>query len=193
MRLNSGLAAAVLVLFGLNTAQANIVPTFSLAGTNPVDNLNGTYTYRYDVQIDAVQAAQDGDFFTLFDIDGFVSATAIPGWTLSTPSVGPAPQDPFPFVLGITDTAVTNVSYERTGGTLNGPQVFSFDVISTIGLVGLTQYGAEAHLRTGGPFDNAGTTLGPRAIPEPSVMVMLGVVGLFGLGCRTIRRKRAAA
>jgi len=31
------------------------------------------------------------------------------------------------------------------------------------------------------------------AVPEPSVTVMLGVAGLLGLGCRTIRRKRATA
>lgn len=47
-------------------------------------------------------------------------------------------------------------------------------------------------LAAGGEVNFTGRTI-LTAVPEPSVTVMLGVAGLLGLGCRTIRRKRATA
>jgi len=147
---------------------------------NIVNNL-GTGSRTLDILVQATNFTAPVPF--AFVINSFSGTSFTPtGGTNSgslQTSVGNAEgQNPQPLV------AIANLSpsYDRTLlGTANGLaapysifQRFSFTIAP------------------GGVVNFTGRTI-LTAIPEPSVNLMLGVAGLLGLGCRTIRRKRTTA
>ena len=212
MHFKSSLRALMIALVSLAPAQANIVPTMFFAQPDPLGG--GLFRYTYFATIDPVQGMNTGDFLTLYDIAGFADAVTVnfvaapagggsvgaTGFSVSNQPTGINPPGP-PAVTPLLDTPLTNLTITRTGAPV-GPDSFAFffSFNSTVGQTALIPFAAQGTLQPtplGGaqPRSNDGTVLGPgvAAVPEPSVTVMLGVAGLLGLGCRTIRRRRSAA
>src|SRR4051812_14287663 len=90
--LRTSLALAVLGLAGLTTARADIVPT--LTSVAPLGG--GLFQYNYTANVSSAESMQTGDFLTLYDLSGLVSAAATPGFTLSIQNVGINPNNPAP-------------------------------------------------------------------------------------------------
>jgi hypothetical protein len=183
--------AGTVGLFGLSApaARANINTTASPTVT-PLGG--GLFEYDYPVGVDAVQRVVTGDFFTIYDFPGFVSATAPVDWAVSSALVGVTPGNQNP----IDNPALPNVTFTYTGlPTLPpGSDLGHFVVTSTVG---------------GGPlvfsqdnFSGRGTNAGNNlkkgntesievptaAVPEPISMALL-LPGLLPLGLAKMRRK----
>jgi hypothetical protein len=178
---------ATLILAG--TARASFILDFqSVTGTGP-------FSFLYNADFGSNGTAEElvvGDFTTVYDIVGFVSATAPAGFTMTTQLLGitPAAQSP-------TDSpTLMNVTFTYTGVTLTADHVFTgFTVVSTAGLTqaGSTS-GQDMDVRGGNLGDTTGTTV-PRAAvtgtPEPATMGLFGM-SLLLLGAMRLRPKNAA-
>jgi hypothetical protein len=175
---------AALMLAG--TARASFVLDFqSVTGGGPF-----SFTYNADFGSNSgTEELVAGDFTTLYDIVGFVSATAPTGFTMSSQLIGitPASQSP-------TDSAsLINVTFVYTGSTVATDHTFTnFIIVSTAGSTqrGVTS-GEDMDLKGGSLGDTTGTTV-PLAVqagvPEPATMGFVGL-SLFLLGAMRLRRK----
>jgi len=184
----------MLALVCLVPAQASVIPTLN-AGS-PTGPVAGAFTYSYTAEVSADQTMPTGGFLTLFDIPGLITGSVVApaGFSVATPNLGGIAPGPPP--QGIVDSpALPNVILTRTGAALPGGSTFGFSFQSTAPPGGFVFFNGQATTtQNGQPQANGGQVAGPggRAIPEPSVTVMLGVAGLLGLGLRSIRRRRAA-
>jgi len=181
----------MLALVCLVPAQASVIPTLN-AGS-PTGPVAGVFTYNYTGTVSTDQTLFNGGFLTLFDINGLVAGSVVaPGFAIATPLLGGIA--PGPPAQGIVDNpTLPNIILTRTGGTLGGGSTFAFSFQSTAPRGSIFFNGQAVTTANGAPQANGGQVAGPgTVIPEPSVTVMLGVVGLFGLGLRSIRRRRAA-
>src|SRR5687767_7829253 len=107
--LRSGAVAALLALplFGA-TAKANTI------NVEYVINVGGVYQYNANFENSELLA---GDYFEVVDFAGFLAATPVPGFAISTPGSGPAPSGP----IVNDDPTITNVVYTWIG--LDGTEV----------------------------------------------------------------------
>ena len=110
------------ILFSVSAAHANTItvsPTPVIAGVGP-------YNWFYGVTLEGDSQINTGDFFTIFDFEGYISGTqqtTAAGWTGTSSLIGTCPaQDPFPALCAVADDpAVPNLTWTRTGGVILGP------------------------------------------------------------------------
>ena len=174
----------VATLAGPQPAQASLIPFF-----DSVTPAGANFTWTYDVVLGMDQRATGGpaqtinpvptnaatgDFVTIHDFRGFVSGTcfAPSGWTCQTPTVGFTPSTQSP----ADDPTITNLTFTRTGDTINGP------------VADLGDFGAQSAYNGFilGPFTSRGTQMGgiadgtdidsigfvPTPVPEPATLLI---------------------
>jgi hypothetical protein len=178
-------SALVVVLFAVPSIDAAITPTLIAV----VPNIDGSFTYTYNVDIDEDQnAMNDGafpsgpttptgpgepgstfqDYFTIYDFAGLYadSWTQPEGWTFGVQFVGPTGSTVGPS----DDPGLLNIYWVRTGEDLAGPQdVGNFTVRSVFGLVVLDSYTSDATRNQGSNTGTAVANIGPVYVPATAV------------------------
>jgi hypothetical protein len=202
-----GIAAGLVLL--ANSAGAAIIVSLDSVGVDSP----GVFLWTYRATLQPDQAMLEGDFFTVYDVPSFISAsfstslspalvgrgytvdTALlganaPGTTLG--DVGTGPQQDDDGILNITVTL-------DTGGAVNpaddapGPVTLGNLFVKSTSdrdLAILTDYGAQNHLGLLGPIaSNVGEVLVPSPIPEPGSVTLM-MVGLLAVGALAFRRRQ---
>lgn len=191
--------AAAMFLGAAQDAKAVYSPTL----VNVVDNGDGTYTWNYNVNWSTLTPATSelttGDFFTLYDVNGYVagSATTTGGSDhafLSAQNIGinaPAQAPP-------DNPNVVNLTFQYTGsGTSEASKTFSGISFKSIVPGTVTQtlgwYSSQYLNLTTTPSSDIGESGRvnlPGVVPEPSsiALVGMGLAGLFGYGYRRRRQ-----
>ena len=189
---------ALLALGAANAAQADIIP--ALIGS-PVQ-VGSLFRYDYSATLAADQQLQTGNYFTIFDFNGFTGfGTVGAGFTASSSPTGMTPNDVLP-----TDSAsVPNATFIYNGPTLNNPpsggqgvatelgtfQIFSRFNVGTDFLSFVSRAVKNNGPAAGTTISNVGSVTGPGAVPEPSVWAML-LIGFGAIGYSARRRNAAA-
>jgi len=188
-------ALALTVLAG--QAQAGLLP---VTATAVADGSNTNYTYG--VVLTSNSTLKTGDFFTIYDFQGAVTASnAQPtGWTLSIQNTGTTPAGTTP-----TDNAsIPNLTWTYSGPTITGQVgLGNFSMESTISQTGTVSFAAQTHPTTGGVEGNITTTTAPTGanpngggggpgVPEPASLALVSIgLPLIGL-VRGLRRRPGA-
>jgi len=167
-------------------ANASIIVDFNgVTGTGPF-----TFNYSADVSLDEELAptinGPNGTFFTIYDIPGFLGASAPAGWFFSAQftgltATGTAPAD---------SPSIINVTFVYTGATAAGPfTVSGFQVLDSFNTTQVGTFTGQATKDTGpqnGTIDgNIGFTTVPGS-PEPASLILIG----SGLVALAFARKR---
>jgi hypothetical protein len=170
-------------------------------------SIPGETTYSYSASISGSEAMSPfppPDFFTIYDIQGLVSATAPAGFSVSISPLGLTPLGETP----ADDPTLLNVTYAKSGttGTL-GPATFGpFVIVSTIDTTVLDNFSGEASFASNGTISDGTSntivfpnkTTGTLDVPgeqavgvaEPGTMLLMAA-GLAGLVVRRRTRGRA--
>lgn len=194
--------AMVAILLALPAA-AKADPFGLVLNPNPPTAVEGGFKYEYTLLLSADERFTEGDFFTIFDFDGYVdqsigvAASILSDWSVSVQDFGPgAPTLPG---AGNPESNLTNLIFTYKGAEPTGGAAIesSFFATSTHGTVKFGQYSA-AHERNVGPTNgptewqpagSQGTLYVPA--PEPGSIVLIGTVAPLGL-YYLVRRRRAA-
>jgi len=169
-----------------SVGSASIIVTFD-------STVAGTWTWNVDVE--TASEVRTGDFFTIYDLQGFDGSSAHGepgGWTWSAQLIGITPNLVNPF----DDPGAFNVTWTYSGTTVVGPSdLGSFSIFSTAGGSRVDAYSASGHAPSDigdpGSQQNVGLTLVPGdAVPEPSSVILFGA-GLAALVVGARRRSRA--
>lgn len=190
---------ALLALGAANAAQADIIPTLTMGSPVMVGDM---YRYDYTATLAADQQLESGNFFTIYDFNGFTGfGTLGTGFAASSSLLGQTPDDVLP-----TDSAsIANATFIYTGPTLNNPpgdvqgvalELGTFQVFSSLDLgTKLLSFASRAIKNNGAAVNttvsNVGFVNGPGAVPEPSVWAML-LIGFGAIGYSARRRNAAA-
>jgi hypothetical protein len=189
------LVSAAALIAG-TAVKADIIPVFNAA----TPSANGC-EFSYNVEIPANSRVNTGDYFTIYDFNGYVAGSefAPADWDISVQFTG----IDVPSQAGITDSgSIENLTFTYVGAaTIFGP-------VSPVGGVGAFgaesimcevqssgQYAGSSHKQNPGhPDDNTlqgnqGFLVTPAAIPEASSLMLL-VPGLAPLGIMLRRRMR---
>jgi hypothetical protein len=175
-RIQTGVLAGLSVIAAAGSAQASFLPVFG--GTSPAGaNTNFNYDLVFSTSGGAapVERLETGDFLTIYDIPGFVSATAPVNFSLSVQNSGvngpgTAPND---------DAALPNVTFLYTGPTVGSDTVFpGARIVSSFGFVGSDNFTSRTHrFPDGTELGHIGLVAVP-AVPEPGALVFLGALPL---------------
>lgn len=195
-RMSFGVLLSAAALIAGSAVQADIIPVFNVA--TPLGG--GITEFSYSVEIPANTRVNTGDYFTIYDFNGYVAGSAFApvDWDIHIQATG----IDVPGQSGITDTSVENITFEYVGAaTIFGPVnpvggvgAFGANTTST-GIKGLGQYAGFSHKQNPGSPDNntdqgnQGFLVTPSAVPETSSLMLL-VPGLVPLGIMLRRRIR---
>ena len=196
---------ALFALGAAGAAQADIIPALTVSSPIQVGSL---YQYTYTATLAADQSLRTGNFFTIYDFQGFAGfGTVGAGFSGMTSLIGLTPSR----VLPTDSPTVLNATFTYNGPTLNQPtdgsqgvstELGSFQIFSRFNGLGLIDFAGQAFKNNGFAMgtliDNVGTTAGPLSgggsgsdVPEPSVWAML-IIG-FGVVGVSARRRRPVA
>ena len=175
-RVQTGLVAGISVLAAAGAAQASFLPFFD-GVTEPG---SPPFEFCYDLVFSTsggaapVERLETGDFLTIYDIPGFLSATAPVSFSLSTQNSGingpgTAPND---------DPALPNVTFTYTGAPLGSDTVFTgAEIASTFGFIGSDAFTSRTHaFPAGSELGHIGITF--VAVPEPGALTFLSALPL---------------
>jgi hypothetical protein len=204
----------VVGLFAAISARADVIPSLTsgptVSGSNFAYNYEALLTSGESLDPTAtngvtcpgpgatlVQCNPEGTFFTIYDIPGYVSASAPTNWTASTQLIGVTPST----INGsFDDPTLVNVTFTYTGpeviaGT-SGIAFTSFQIVSTDDALNLNGvYSAQATETSNGDTDQTDGTVtipgvgGVTTTPEPGTLVLFGS-GLLGIAGLIRRRAR---
>lgn len=186
MKLNSTLVLASLVMLVVGSAaRASLIPAFT--GTSP-SGANTSFNYNIDFGTigsgaTAEERLQEGNFITIYDIPGFVSATAGGGFSVSVQNTGVTAAGTLP----ADDPALPNITFRYVGPTVAADTIFpGFSIVSTFGDTSTDNFTSEV-IRNLGPtagsiVSQIGLTTVP--VPEPAAMGLLAAAGALALARR---------
>lgn len=209
--LMAGAAGAVALLAAMGgAARADILP--SANSPTAVLQPNGTFLYSYDVFVSAAQQVNNGDFFIIYDFNGFLGVTAQPANFLSNvENLSPAPiMTTSGSVTPNDNAAIPNVRFTYTGttpilggageggtGAPLGQTIGTFTLRSSFAPSNTIRafVGRGTDQQTGAKNANINNVTGPgtQPIPEPGEWAFAAVSGsgLLGLMARARRRAKA--
>ena len=182
-----------LALYGSASARADIIVS------NQSITPNGSnFTWTYDVNLTNDETIQNGNFFTIYDFNGYVPGSSFQpaGWVFSSANTGVTP----PRVTPKDNPSIPNLTWTYNGGSSIGPgpvDLGLFGADSTSGRSALGTFATEATKYAPGkpgngkPVDNVGSTGVPigtqNVIPEADSLLLL-LPGLIPLGILLRRR-----
>jgi hypothetical protein len=158
------------------------------------------FEFNYSLTLAQSEALRTGDFFTIYDFNGFAGFSS-PTFgtnrggllTGSSSLVGPNA----PGVIPAESVAIPNVTFTYSGPDLVGAGVTGFSALSTFGGTEMGSFTSQTTdvggTFTGQKIGSIGPVRRPAAsaqpIPEPSSVALagLGLLGAVGMVCR--RRK----
>ena len=196
----------ILALGAANAAQADIIPSLTVSSPIKVGSL---YQYTYTATLAADQALVSGNYFTIYDFQGFAGfGTLGAGFSAMTSLLGLTPVQ----VLPNDSPTVLNATFTYSGPTINQPsgnnqgvstELGSFQIFSRFNGLGFIDFASQATKNNGFSqgtlVSNVGLTAGPldgggsgSEVPEPNVWAML-IVGFGIVGVSARRRRNVAA
>jgi hypothetical protein len=164
----------------------------------------GLYTWSYDIVLEpgeglsstspaATGGDPSGDYFTIYDVAGFVGGVAVPSadWASSVQLTGVTPPGE-----SVSDNAsMENVTFFYIGSAEiigSGQAIGSFGFDSTYSETTAGVFTAETlNTAVGGADPTQGSVVVPGAVPEPSSIGLLLTIVVL-LGVLLVRRQRTA-
>ena len=190
IKLAIAMGAASVALFSASAAMADILPA-GPGGTSVTGPVLGVYTYSYDMALSVPEILKTGNYFTIYDFNGFtgISDVSAPlGWTFTTAATGTTPP-----LTNPTDTSLPNVTFTWGGGTVVSPA--ELGIFSLKSIVAPVEDGTQyAGYLNGGKDQFLHTLTGPGPVPEPATTIpfVIGGLALLGLVVRKTRRAGSA-
>jgi hypothetical protein len=187
---------------GAGPVHADIVP--AIGPSDVTLQGDGNYQWDYHGELNPAEKVVTGDFFTIYDFNGFVPGTNMQpaDWSFSSSNSGVTPTGLLPLVNmpgGIVDNpSIPNLTWTYTGSTgIAGPADLGiFSAESTFGNETLSSFSAMATEQSGitkdSKVDNYGWTgapAPPSTVPEPCTLALLG----FGAAPLALRRRSRKA
>ena len=183
------------------------VPTTARAGLLPVQVSitpeAGMYRYTYAIVLPTDAVMRPGDYFTIYDFDGFVAGSEMSSgsaysadWSFTASNLGPTPPGTIPDDSG----AITNLTWAYNGAEINIDASIGLGNFWALSLYGETtdSWFAASTGSTSGPTDNnitpttvpvpAGPGSPPPGVPEPATLLLAGL----GLPLAAALRRRSA-
>jgi hypothetical protein len=198
-----------LLLLTLGTGKASAELLVELASATQVGS---EFQYDYRVRLVPTQQINNGDFFTIYDFEGFLAGSnAQPtGWDFVSQLAGVNP----PMVNPPDDSNIPNVTWTYTGsspltaptGVMDPIDVGVFSSRSSLDTVSLSNVAYQTHQSQSGPIPGAqvntitsaqiprqgGVAIVPQSTPEPRTVVLL-TIGLVGMVFCGARRRKVAS
>jgi hypothetical protein len=149
---------------------------------------SGAGSFGYDYCVETGGTLQSGDSFTLYDVQGLISASAQPSWTASVQALGVTATGTLP----ADDPVMPNVTFTYSGAPLTGLQscVTVGQIESSLSGQGLSPFTARGAAGAGlsalGSVAVPGST--PQPVPEPAIALLL-VTGAAAACRRFLRGK----
>jgi hypothetical protein len=196
-RASLGALLSAAALFAGSAVKADIIPVFNAATPTA-----GGCEFSYNVNVADGSRVNTGDYFTIYDFNGFIAGSAFApvDWSITTQFTGVTPAGVDPSAFSGDSAGIINITYTYTGAaTIFGPALIggtgAFGAESTICTPSaLGTYASATHKNNpGNPDDNtyqanAGSVVTPQ-VPETSSLMLL-IPGLVPLGIMLRRRAR---
>lgn len=173
------------------TAAVALAPGEAAAGLIPnkltVLPDGGMYRYTYSIQLPTDSVLRPGDYFTIYNFDGFVPGSAMASgsaysgdWTFSSSNLGPTPSG----VLPADDPTIPNLTWTYTGAEINiNAQIGlgNFWAVSLYPTTTESWFTASTGSSTGVTDNNITPTevpvpsAPPPGVPEPATLLLAGL------------------